>query len=255
VQPSELAERDALRSLGNAPGVAFAEIGSAVAFSLPGLPDIRMVHHTVGLGEDEPADDAVLDQVASFFEGVGVRFYACVTPTAQPADLRDRIAARGFEHGYDWLKFTRDVEPPPFAATDLDVRLIGAEAGADFAALVLEAYGMPREGLDTVAAVPGLDGWSVYIAYDDDAPAAAGALFVSGRFGWLSFAGTLAEHRRKGGQSAVLEARIARARELGVTTLVTETGVVAEGRPSNSYRNILRTGFHEAYVPENYLSP
>jgi hypothetical protein len=255
VQRSELAEREALRSLGNAPGAAFAEIGSAVAFSVPALPHVRMVHHTVGLGEDKPADDAVLDEVASFFDDAGVRFYACVTPTAQPPDVRERLAARGFEHGYDWMKFTRDVEPPPATATDLDVRLIGADAGADFADVVLQAYGMPREGLDTIAAVPRLEGWSVYVAYDDAAPAAAGALFVTGRLGWLSFAGTLPEHRRKGGQSAVLAARIARARDLGVTTLVTETGVVGEGRPSNSYRNILRTGFREAYVRENYLSP
>jgi hypothetical protein len=254
VRPPELVEREALRSLRAAPGAVVADFDSAVAFSLPALPDVRMVHHTVGLGEDEPADDAVLDQVASFYEDVCVRFYACVTPTARPPGLRGRLAARGFEHGYDWMKFTRDVEPPPAVATDLEVRLIDAKAGTDFATVVLQAYGMPREGFETIAAIPGLEGWSVYVAYDDDAPAAAGALFVNGRLGWLSFAGTTSEHRRKGGQSAVLAARINRARELGVTTLVTETGVVAEGRPSNSYRNILRAGFREAYVRENYLS-
>ena len=139
--------------------------------------------------------------------------------------------------------------------TELDVRRIGAAEGDDFAALVVEAYGLPSEGHDTIAAIPALEGWSVYVGYDGDAPAAAGALFVSGRTGWLSFAATGLDHRRKGGQGAVLAARIARARALGVTELVTETGVMAEGRPSNSYRNILRAGFREAYVRENHLAP
>jgi hypothetical protein len=31
--------------------------------------------------------------------------------------------------------------------------------------------------------------------------------------------------------------------------------VIAEGRPSNWYRNILRSGFEDAYLRENYLSP
>ena len=255
MQPPELVERDALRSLGTAPGAAVADVGSAVAFSLPALPDVRMVHHTVGLGEDEPADDAVLDEITAFYRALGVRFYAAVTPTAAPPDVRDRLARRDFEHGYDWMKFTRGVEPPPEVTTELDIRLVGAEAGGDFATVVVQAYGIPEAGSGTVAEVPGLDGWSAYVGYDGGAPAAAGAIFVAGRLGWLSFAGTLPEHRRKGGQGAVLAARIARARELGVTTLVTETGMMAEGRPSNSYRNILRSGFREAYVRENYLSP
>jgi GNAT superfamily N-acetyltransferase len=254
VRLPELVERDALRSLGAAPGAAVANLGSVVAFSLPALPEVRMVQHTVGLGEDEPADDAVLDEVTAY-DDLGLRFHAAVAPTARPPDVRDRLARRGFEHGYDWMKFTRGVERPPEVKTELDIRLVGPEAGGDFATVVLQAYGISEAGLGTVAAVPGLDGWSAYVAYDDGAPAAAGALFVAGLLGWLSFAGTLPEHRRKGGQGAILAARVARARELGVTTLVTETGVMAEGRPSNSYRNILRSGFREAYVRENYLSP
>ena len=35
----------------------------------------------------------------------------------------------------------------------------------------------------------------------------------------------------------------------------TETGERLPDKPSNSYRNILRAGFTEAYVRQNYLSP
>jgi hypothetical protein len=36
---------------------------------------------------------------------------------------------------------------------------------------------------------------------------------------------------------------------------VTETGERVPDKPSDSYRNILRAGFHERYLRQNYLSP
>jgi hypothetical protein len=41
----------------------------------------------------------------------------------------------------------------------------------------------------------------------------------------------------------------------GARTAVTETGERLPDKPSNSYRNILRAGFHERYLRHNYLSP
>ena len=35
--------------------------------------------------------------------------------------------------------------------------------------------------------------------------------------------------------------------------MVTETGALVEGKPSNSYRNILRAGFELDYERANYL--
>ena len=255
VHPAERAERDALRSLAAAPGTRIADVDGAVCFAIPALPDVPMVNHTVGLGEDEPAEDAVLDAAVDFYAALGVGFYASITPSARPTDLRRRLAERGFTRGYDWMKFTRSAADVPSPHTELDLRLVGPSGGDDFARVVLAGYGLPDAVRETIAAVPALDDWSAYVAYEGDEPAAAGALFISGDVGWLGFAATAPAHRRKGGQGAILAARLARARELGVETLVTETGVAEEGRPSNSYRNILRSGFEELYVRENYLSP
>lgn len=84
-------------------------------------------------------------------------------------------------------------------------------------------------------------------------PAAAGALFAADGVAYLSFAGTLPEHRGKGAQSALLAARIARAADLGCDVVLTETGERREGLPSNSYRNILRVGFEEVGVTANWV--
>ena len=75
------------------------------------------------------------------------------------------------------------------------------------------------------------------------------------RIAWLGVAATLPEHRRKGGQGAILGARLRRARELGCEVVATETGTLEEGRPAASYRNGLRSGFEVAYVRENWIAP
>jgi len=81
------------------------------------------------------------------------------------------------------------------------------------------------------------------------------ALYTNGGTGWLGFAATLPAYRRRGAQTALLAARIRRAAELDCRTLFTETGEAVEGRPSNSYRNLLRAGFEPLYVRPNYRSP
>ena len=102
---------------------------------------------------------------------------------------------------------------------------------------------MPEWTKPLAANVVGRPGWSCYVAYDGERPAGAGALFVHEGVGWLGFGATLPELRGRGAQSAILAARIEDARKQGCTTVVTETGELEEGRPSNSYRNILRAGF------------
>lgn len=251
MQPAERAERDAWRALADVPGISVLELGSAVCVSMPALRDSPMVNHTVGLGEDEAVDGELLDAVAEFYGDA--TYYVALTPAARPEGVRSELADRGFTRDYDWMKFTRAATDIPKSQTNLDVRRV--EDGADFAAVVVAGYGLPTDVATTLAAVPPADGCHAYVAYAGSEPAAAGAIFVSGDVAWLGFAATRPEHRRKGGQGAILSARLACARDLGVATVVTETGVMRDERPSNSYRNILRSGFAEAYVRENYLAP
>ena len=86
-------------------------------------------------------------------------------------------------------------------------------------------------------------------------PAGAGALYVDGGVGWLGFGATLPPYRGRGAQSAILAARIEDARRQGCATVVTETGELADDRPSSSYRNIVRAGFRETGVRPNYRAP
>jgi ribosomal protein S18 acetylase RimI-like enzyme len=234
-------------------GIDAATIGGALCTAIAEQPS-TMLNRVVGLGLDAPATDDDLDAIESFFARHGQPFYVSLNPKAKPSDLRSRLERRGFSTAYAWMKFTRGPEQPPPIETALRIEVAGREQGADFGEVVAAGYGLEPFVAAWLAELPGTS-WHCYLAYDGEDPAGAAALYVHEGTGYLTFAATRAEHRRKGAQSALLTARIRDAVEAGCTTLVTETGERIPMKPSDSYRNILRFGFEEAYLRPNYLSP
>ena len=237
-----------------AAGAHTRRVGGAAALSMPAVPS-TMLNRVTGLGLARPATEEHLDELDAFFQPLRVQYAVGIAPGAQPAELTGWLAERGFTSGYAWTKFSRGLDEPPPGMTDLHVRLIAPEAGQDFALVVREAYDMPPEVEAGLAETPGVDGFSCFVAYAADEPAAAGALVALEGTGWFGFGATRPAFRRRGGQSAIFAARIRHARELGLKQLVTETGERVPGRPSNSYRNIVRAGFRPAYVRPNLVSP
>jgi GNAT superfamily N-acetyltransferase len=94
----------------------------------------------------------------------------------------------------------------------------------------------------------GKDGFSHFMAFDGTRPVAIGALAVFEGLGYLTLATTAEGDRQRGAQSALIAARIAKARELGCTALAVETLTMLE----NSLRNLERAGFRVAYEKEVY---
>jgi GNAT superfamily N-acetyltransferase len=248
----ELAEAKAYGSFNDAAGLPVLRVAGATCYATPALPESTMLNRVVGLGVDEAATAGVLDEIDAFFRDAGVRYGVSVAPQAPP-ELAPQLRERGFTDGYAWMKFRRGVDDPPVVETSL--RVDEVTDGADVAAVVAAAYGMPLSAGAAFDRLGRNEAWHLLLARDGTAPVGAGALFVHGRVGWLGAAGTLPEHRGKGAQGALLAARIALARELGLDTVTTETGERLPDRPAGSYRNILRAGFDEAYLRPNLLSP
>lgn len=232
-------------------GSRVIEAGGATCFRTDEAPDSPMLNRVVGLGLDEPATEDDIDAVLAAMEGVSA--YVAVSPFAAPADLGLRLAERGLEHGWGWMVFERDTSPPPSIVSDLRVVEVGPDLAATWAGIVNRAYGLPAALDAFVATTPALDGWTCWLALDGDDPVAAAALWSDGTVGYLGFAATDAAHRGRGGQASLFAARIERARALGCRSLVTETGEQVPGRPSDSYRNIVRFGFQERYVVAHRL--
>src|SRR4051794_1344718 len=218
-----------------------AEIGGATCIVVRGLGS-RMFNRVLDLTTTEP-----LDEIAAFYSDEPWWL-------ADSHGLGPELEERGFVRDYGWMKFSRGVGPRE-AQSDLDVRLLRPNRAADFAAVVVEGYEIPEWTAPLAANVVGRPGWSCYVAYDGADPAGAGALYVHEGVGWLGYAATLPRFRGRGAQSGILAVRIENARKQGCSTVVTETGELRKGRPSGSYRNILRAGFREAGVRANYRAP
>jgi len=234
-------------------GIASTRIGGALCTAV-GEQVSTMLNRVVGLGLDGPATDDDLDAIEAFFERYGQRFYVSLNPQAKPSDVPARLRRRGFSDSYAWMKFSRGAEPPPPAATTLQVEEVSPQRGADFGEVVAAGYELEPFTVPWLAELPRTS-WRCYVAYDGDEPAGAAALYTHDSAGYLCFAATRPEHRCKGAQSALLDRRIRDATKAGCKELFTETGERIPMKPSNSYRNILRYGFAEAYLRPNYLSP
>src|SRR5436190_8455369 len=244
MRAGERAELEAMRDWAAAsPGgpVEAAERGGAVALRSTAFP-VRELNRVVGL-----YGPAALDELGPLYAGGS--FWVALDPDA---GLDDELQARGFVPDYAWQKFERGLEPVD-ARTDL--RVVDAETPDDFGTAFAKGYGLPPALGDFARSVVGRRRWHCFVAYDGAVAVAAGALFESGDAGWLGAAATLPSHRGRGAQSAILGARVERARERGLRVLVTETGVPRHGQPGASYRNILRSGFRPTYVRPNYASP
>jgi GNAT superfamily N-acetyltransferase len=213
-----------------------------------------MFNRVLGLGLERPATPGDVEEIAAFFRELGVEWCAAVAPRAEPADLQFLLGAAGLQPGYAWAKFRRGVDgEAPARTRELQVEGVDERQGRTFAETFGRGYGVPEPMHDWLALLPGREGGHCFLARDGDAPA-AGAVFVGSRVGWLGIAATLPEYRRRGAQSALLAARIRAAGGSGCELVVTETGALVDGKPSNSYRNILRAGFELDYVRANYLS-
>jgi GNAT superfamily N-acetyltransferase len=234
-------------------GIAHARFDGVTCTSVADLPRSRIFNHVFGLGRSTPATDEQLDRIAEFY-GEEMYFVA-LARDAKPDDLAARLEARGFEADYAWTKFRRGVEPPADVDTELRVEPIGPRHTRDFGRIAAAGFELPEFTGRWLAALFARPRWTCFVAFADDVPAATGTLFVCRGVGWLSFAATLPEFRRRGAQSALLAERIRAAAELGCSMVVSETGALEEGRESNSHRNIVRAGFEPVYDRPNYRSP
>ena len=262
VHPAELIEIEAMRDLlAAAPrpfaaryGLALREIGGATCLALAACPELLLLNRAMGLGLAAPATEDDLAEIVRFYAPLGVPWMVPLGPGARPPELAAWLEARAFTPGYAWMKFERGTEPPLGMHTDLRVEAAEPNHADVFACTFLSGYGAPAGLAELVAALVGRPGWHCFVAFDGGKPAATGALYARGALGWLGAAATLPEYRRRGAQGALLAARIRRAADLGCTKLVTETGERTHDRPNVSYRNILRSGFAEAYIRPNFVA-
>jgi GNAT superfamily N-acetyltransferase len=242
VNDLELIEAEAVRASVLPGGGRAKTVGGAICLAHPLVP-IMELNRAIPV---EPAVD--VDAITAWFTAAHA---VCVTP--ERASLGRELADRGYEHASSWMKFERGDEPASPPETDL--RVEETFDAALFGSLVAEGSDIPPAAAAPLAAIVGQPGWRCFVAWIGDEPAASGAIYIERASAWIGAGSTRPDFRRQGAQTALLAARIEAARASGATTIVTETGERVAGKPDQSYRNIVRAGFREAYLRANWRSP
>ncbi len=233
-------------------GLAASDLGPALAVRATAF-DILMYNRVVGLGVAAPAREGELDRAIAFFRDAGVpRCMVHEAPGAEPAVLPAWLEARGFARHNHWLRLHRPVARPQ-GLPDPRVRPIGREHAEVFARTDAEAFGHPLSMVPWFAATVGREGWHHFGAFEDGEPAGFGALFVAGEVAWFGFACTREGFRRRGIQSALIDARLAAAAELGCARVAVETADDTPERPNPSTHNLRRAGFVDSYRRPNWV--
>ena len=108
----------------------------------------------------------------------------------------------------------------------------------------------PAEVVRLADAMAARDDVTLLLGTVEGVDAGTGALWIDDGIGWLLGDATLAEHRGRGVQSALLAERTRLAAEAGCELAVTEA------RPgSTSQRNMERLGFRVVYTRAEMISP
>lgn len=231
-----------------------ARIADGYATAL-GASDALRQNRVVGLGHRGRASARAVDDLIAFYAAAGVpRFSVMVSPGPQRAQVERWLEWRGFvRHGGDAL-LRRDARTPLAGSpTWLPVRRARANELVTVEAIFARAFAMPasrREWSLAALRVPGIEH---SLAFAGERPVAACSLSIQGAIGWLSGAATLTKWRRRGAQSALIAARVARARRAGCRWLGVETAEAHPGRPDGSRRNLLRLGFEQVAVKPVYV--
>lgn len=247
--------RAAPRDVRAAHGIEVRDIAGTTCLTSRGIEPATIFRRAVRLGVDRETSESEVDDVIAHMNRCGLRYAVPVAPQSQPSVLASWLESRGFTRGYAWMKFARPCDGVPHATSGLAVRVVGGDHAGEFGQVVTEGFGLPPAAVPWIGSLAGRMNWVCVMAFEGDTPVAAGAVYVDGDHAWLGLGATLATHRRRGAQAALLARRLDEAAARGARVAVTETGERVPDRPSASYRNILRAGFAELYVRQNYLSP
>lgn len=228
-------------------------IGDALCSVSSTEPSI-LINRVLGLGSEARPTIEQLVEIRNIYDDAGVsRFFLHVVPDRLGTDAEELVTAAGCEKHRGWMKFVRGPGDLPAAKSDLTVRRIGPEDAADFAAIAAPAFDITARSEPAIAALANDSHWHLYMSFDGTCPAGTGAIYIRGQAAYTDWAATHPDFRRRGSQSVILRARVREALKAGCTTIVTMTGEAVDGDPQHSYRNILKAGFSEAYLRENWI--
>lgn len=229
------------------------QLGDALCSVSATEPSI-LINRVLGLGSNAAPSLEQLVDIRHLYHQAGVsRFFLHVVPQIMGPDLEELLTLAGYKRHRGWMKFKRGAAEISPVKTDLTVRRIGADEAADFAAIAAPAFDIGAASQIAIEALTDDPHWQLYMSFDGSRPAGTGAIYIRGKMAYTDWGATHLDFRQRGSQTAILNARIQAALDAGCNNIVTMTGEAVPGDPQHSYSNILKRGFSEAYLRENWI--
>ncbi len=174
--------------------------------------------------------DAIIEREVAHFEGLGLDFEWKVYSHDEPADLKDRLAAYGFEAEDAEAILVLDITAAPAAllgAVPAEVqRLAGPEQVDEVVKVLTAVWQVDHSALGERLAEDLLEPGrlSVYVARVGGQPASVAWIYYhpDNSFASLWGGSTLPDYRQRGLYSALLAARLQEARQRGVRFLTVD---------------------------------
>ena len=208
----------------------------------------RNAAHFFGCGSTVSQTDLV--KVLDTFKGAQVeRFFFWGSPNLQQEEIITWLLDNGFKRfqGTQYPTLIRPVEEVTPHETYLRVERVSrreVESCTDAIAHIYEPWGS-EFFFDSVDQ----PGFEHFLAYENGTPVSAAVLATHGDFTYLGWAATAEEHRGKGGQNALIRARLNRAAELGRRIACSETLTMLK----TSLENLERNGFKTIYKKQVFV--
>jgi ribosomal protein S18 acetylase RimI-like enzyme len=227
-------------------GAADEEIcGGHMIFAGLGSP----IGRATGIGLDQLLTPEVLDRVEAFYRSHGAPSQVDVCPLHDPA-VFEMFKERGYGIAELNNVLYRKLDPGekfPAAPAGCEIRHGRPEEADELSAIVERAFfpdGAPEMFRGLIAPLYQMEGARAYVAVVEGKTVACGTglVIAQHRVFALGGAGTLAEYRGRGLQTALLRARMAAAAAAGC-----EYAVVVTQGGTTSQRNCERLGFCVAY--------
>jgi GNAT superfamily N-acetyltransferase len=206
---------------------------------------------TFGLGVFDEVTDAVLDEIETFFKSRDAPVFHEISPLADVS-----LTALLNERGYRPIELTNVLFQPlegehlPELSInpELTTRIIEAGEADLWAQTSAGGWATEMEGLaDFMLQLGRVSAQTIggfpFLAELEDAPVAAGMLFIFDKVAILAGASTVPAGRRRGAQSALLDARLKFAAANGC-----ELAMMGALPGSQSQRNAEKNGFRIAYT-------
>ncbi|MFP3920892.1 MAG: GNAT family N-acetyltransferase [Dichotomicrobium sp.] len=247
------------RALADSLRVSWQPVGDGAASVAGALPASAItINRTIGLGLERPVGRDEVAKAKNLYDEAGAKRYFL---QLHPDVGRDAFVAAceelGLEKTRGWQKFHRGCdELVPDMRTEFTIREVGPDHGEAFARIVCDGFDLGEVAIPWLARLPGSSGgWRAFMAFDGETPVGTGGLFIKDDIAFTDFGATAPQYRGRGAQSANLAHRVRAALEAGCTRIYTCTGEEVEGDPQHSYANIMKMGFRELYLRENYAPP